>query len=240
MSKTLILKGLVRPFKPWVVPAGNWKTQFSNPDDFFQKFCHQLGLSVAVAKPSENLYLGPSDGIGAILNLASHGEMAISKLLIPDKHLDPRLARLVNILPSFVEVNGEKIGTKNGKFLNHFGYRKQVMNLVPESLEDHAWIACALSYNISIPDELPDKWMFDPRGGWIGNGVAATTREGGIFRGSAVSDSVGEIASANESLNVSLEANAQTVDDIVDIATCSPSDFVGHKFYSKLASIVGG
>ena len=234
---SLISRGLVRPFNSWVVPSEKWKNLSGDPTHVLAEIFRESGCAIAVAKPSENLYLASSGGVGAILNLASHGEMAVSKLIVEGDPC-PRTTRLINILPTQVEINGSKFGDKKGKFLNHFGYRKQVMNLVPESLADHAWIAAALSYSTELPENLPEKWMFDPRGGWICEGVASVTKEGGIFRGSAVEDSQGVLASADESLEVSLRANAQSLKDLVDLVRCTPENFLQHRFYDKLVSLV--
>jgi hypothetical protein len=238
MSSNLITRGLVREFKPWVVQADKWKPLASDSPNILNEFFRDTGLAIAVAKPSENLYLARNGGIGAILNLASHGEMAASKLILGDEQICPRLSRLLNVLPTQVEVNGLRMGEKKGKFLNHFGYRKQVMNFVPETLADHAWIAAALSYSTVIPDTLPDEWMFDPRGGWIAEGTAGVTREGGIFRGSAVHDADGIITTSQESLEVSLGANAHSLTDIMETSSCTPEQFVSHKFYATLVTLV--
>jgi len=238
MSSNLVGRGLVREFKPWLVPAEQWKTLASDSPNILNEFFRDTGLAIAVAKPSENLYLAKNGGIGAILNLASHGEMAVNKLVVGDGQTCPRLSRLLNVLPTQVEVNGSRMGEKKGKFLNHFGYRKQVMNFVPETLADHAWIAAALSYSTVIPHTLPDRWMFDPRGGWIAEGTAGVTREGGIFRGSAIHDADGTIATSSESLEVSLGANAHSLADVMDISSCTPEQFVSHKFYTTLVSVL--
>lgn len=232
----IVSRGLARPSKPWLIPSATWK-QTANFNLF--ELSKETRFAIAVAKPSENIYLAASDGLGAILNLASHGEMAVSRL-IDGKNgvLSPLVTRLVNILPTQVEVNGTKIGEKKGKFLNHFGYRKEIMNLVPESIADHAWIACALSYSTRIPDSMPDKWMFDPKGGWITDGVAGTTDDGLVFRGSGVEDAIGVIATAELSLETSLQANAKSMDDVFELVSCTVNDFVNHRFYSKLASLV--
>ena len=233
----LLARGLVGTYKPWLVPSIRWKDLSGDSTNVLNEIFRESGSAIAVAKPSENLYLATT-GVQAILNLASHGEMAVSKLIIEDKEPCQRLTRLVNILPTRVEVNfSSKMGEKRGKFLNHFGYRKQVMNLVPESLTDHAWIASALSYSARVPDVLPERWMFDPQGGWIAEGVAAITKEGGIFRGFAVEDSQGIIATAQESLEVSLHANALSITEVVELVKCTPENFLQHRFYEKLANL---
>ena len=231
----IVARGLARSTKPWLIPASTWK-KASNFD--LRELSSETNFAIAVAKPSENLYLASTDGLGAILNLASHGEMAVSKLIDEKSSGTPLVTRLVNTLPTQVEVNGVKVGEKKGRFLNHFGYRKQVMNLVPQSIADHAWIACALSYSTQVPSSTPDQWMFDPQGGWITDGVAAITRDGCIFRGSGIEDSLGIVASAETSLEVSLHANAQSMQDVVEISRCTPNDFTSHRFFSKLVSLV--
>jgi hypothetical protein len=234
------IKSLIRPFKPWLIPSRTWKSIEGLAIDSIST---ELGCSIVVAKPSENLYLGKpvgdiSGAAAAIVNLASHGEMAVSRIVLADGSMpDKALERLVNILPTQVVVGSEKIGLKKGKLLNHFGYRKVVMSLIPETLEDHAWIASALSYSVKAPTALPD-YMFDPIGGGLAGGMAGVTKDGGIFRGSGIADQDGFIITAGQALNVSLAANG-VQEDVVDRAEClSDTDFHSHRFYSRLVSML--
>ena len=195
---------------------------------------------VCVAKPSGNQYLGMQiKGLSAqsasIVNLANHGEMAVAKIIGGDAHCEDMM-RLVNILPTRIDIDGQVIGEKKGKFLNHFGYRKIVMNFVPDSLSDHAWIACALSYSVGVVKDT--KVVFDPKGGSITGGVAGITQIGEIFRGSGIEDLDGIIVNPEQSLAVSLAANGQEEDALVDIVNCSADDFVRHRYYSQLVSIL--
>jgi hypothetical protein len=228
---------LVRRIKPWVIPATQWKSSGLT----VPQISTELDSAVVVAKPSENLYLGKSVGnldsvSSAIVNLASHGEMAIQSIHTSHTPLPSRAMALVDLLPTKVEFNGSKIGSKKGKLLNHFGYRKIVMNLVPNSLEDHAWIACALSYS-SVPSSLPGI-MFDPVGGGLAGGVAVETSEGAIFRGSAID----ELVSAQESLQVSLMANGLSSDlTSFRIVECGiDNEFIKHRFFNLLTQMLNG
>jgi hypothetical protein len=190
---------------------------------------------VVVAKPSANLYLGNSlgslDPVSAgIANIASHGEMAVGSIFWSDD-LSPTSSRLVNILPSKIGFGSFKIGDKRGRLLNHFGYRKIVMNLVPESLADHAWIANALSYSTK-----PEQTFFDPQGGGPAGGIAAELSDGSIYRGSAITDDHDVLVSAWDSLLVSLAANGRSESEIMRTSECmSYEEFTTHRLYGKLA-----
>lgn len=198
-------------------------------DVVLKNLSDKLGVSVCVAKPSENLYLGKPVGklsafAASIVNLASHGEMSVSEVVSAEA-LNVDDSRLINLLPTKLKIGASFLGDKRGRYLNHFGYRKQVMNLVPETLLDHAWIACALSYSCEEQHDIP----FDRRGGGIAGGVAAITKQGTIFRGSGVADAEGIIVSPTDSLEVSLLANAES-NHPVDVRECLASEFLSHRF----------
>jgi hypothetical protein len=234
---------LVRTNKPWVIPA----QAFEKSKLSLSEIANSLQAAVIVAKPSNNLYLGKPIGTrldcvcAGIVNLASHGEMAIQQIVHngTSDSLSDRARRLINVLPTKVQINsGAKVGDKGGKFLNHFGYRKVVMNLVPESLEDHAWVANALSYSTSrclVPD-----FMFDPTGGGIAGGIAAQTLDGAIFRGSGIADSEGVIVSPEESLQVSLLANNISSDpkSLVLAKNEGELEFRSHRFFARLRAML--
>lgn len=230
-------KHLVRASKPWVIPSEVWKrSQLS-----LLEISQELDAAIIVAKPSDNLYIGKPvgnlDAVSAgITNLASHGEMAVGRILASSQ-MSPTAMGLINLLPTKVEYNGEKIGEKKGKLLNHFGYRKVVMNLVPDTLEDHAWIACALSYSPSV-SQLSG-FMFDPIGGGLAGGSALATAEGAIFRGSGIS----QLVSPEDSLFVSLLANGidpETVAGLRTVGCGIDDDFFQHPFYKKLLRMLNG
>jgi hypothetical protein len=230
---------LIRSFKPGVIQAEKWKLLAGQESDTLCGISKELGKCIAVAKPSLNLYLS-STLIGSIINLAGHGEMAVSRIFSPYP-CSQQDERLINLLPIQVELTHvssidsshgvAKVGSKMGKFLNHFGYRKIVMNIQPETLMDHAWIACALSYSILKP---PRECKFDPQGGWIAGGIAGITKDGCVFRGSAVDDADGTVVTANESFTESLSANGRTQEEVIDIVTCNSSQFIEHKYYKML------
>ena len=244
------IRSLVRPFKPWVIQGPTWKALVSESlprNMILSQISSELNAAVAIAKPSENLYLGQAVGslsgaAAALVNVAGHGEMAI-QTIFPINHSDSTVMRLIDILPITVATDFEecdKVGKKGGKLLNHFGYRKQVMHLVPETLEDHAWIASALSYSMAFDptSSMPDV-MFDTKGGSIAGGVAGITSEGGIFRGSGIADREGHIVTPRESLEVSLTANGVTPDSLVELSECpDESDFVRHRFFARLVDLL--
>jgi hypothetical protein len=194
--------------------------------------------AAVIAKPTRNVYLGkPVRGDGGnkldavsagIANLASHGEMALERILLPPAHeciVPAEALRLIDLLPSSVVVEGageqeKRIGAKRGKFLYHFGFRKNVLHLMPETLLDHAWIACALSYSET--------------GAWgVAGGVAAlSSKSGSVFRGSGVSDFASLLISPQASLEVSLLANGHASQEIDDMAwICTPEEFENHRFF---------
>lgn len=244
------IRSLMRPFKPWVIPGPTWKalvTESLPRNLILSQISSELNAAVAIAKPSENLYLGQAVGslsatAAALVNVAGHGEMAI-QTIFPVIHSDSTVKRLIDILPTKVATDldeTDKVGKKGGKLLNHFGYRKQVMNLVPETLEDHAWIASALSYSLAddLTSSMPD-FMFDPSGGSIAGGVAGITREGGIFRGSGIADLEGHIVTPRESLEVSLAANGVAPESLVETSECLDElGFVRHRFYARLVDLL--
>lgn len=211
--------------KPWVVPqAAKWTRAM---------ILAQIkeGSAITIAKPSLNMYIGKTIGslshvAASIINLASHGEMSIAEIVHDDvcTEID---TRLINLLPSKIKFGPELIGERKGKFLNHFGYRKNVMNFFPQSLEDHAWIACALSYS-----SLGEAPCFDQRGGNIAGGIAGITQSGAIFRGSAVADTQGVIVTPTDALHVSLAANGAK--DLIDTHECTITSFFNHKFFQQL------
>jgi len=231
---------LFRTMKAWVVPSHVWKPSGLSA----QEVAGKLGMAVVVAKPSNNLYLGKNVGgldsvSAAISNIAGHGEIAIASIHnMEGEELSTQARRLINILPSKIEFETKKIGLKNGKLLNHFGYRKVVMNLVPESLDDHAWIACALSYS-SVSARIQG-FMFDPIGGGLSGGVAVETSEGAIFRGSGIADPDGVIVSPEDSAVVSLAANGFTGElkgqKMAKIE--GETEFAQHRFFSKLSDML--
>ena len=228
--------------KPWLIPQTAWKVLVGpgrSRESILWKIAADASATICVSKPSENLYLGQSVGAlsaisASIVNLASHGEMAVAEIVSNDS-LSPSDERLINLLPTRVkmtnDVGSNLIGTREGRLLNHFGYRKAVMNLVPNSLEDHAWIACALSYANGSMADFP----FDPRGGSITGGIAGMTKNGAIFRGSGISDSNGQLASPHDALDVSLRANAES--DLIEVFQCSITEFMSHRFLDELLKI---
>ena len=236
------IQRLVRPFKPWVIPGPSWTAISKNASEI----ASELNAVAVVAKPSDNMYFGrPVGNLDAVsaglANLASHGEMAVRSIHVSPIPLSPSAIRLIDILPTKVDLvtptETVKIGSKGGKLLNHFGYRKVVMNLVPETLSDHAWIASALSYS-TIPSTI-DGFMFDPIGGGLAGGAAAVTSEGAIFRGSAIRDSEGLLVSADDSLHVSLAANGVADAKLIDKAKLtSDEEFVNHRFFVKLLDLL--
>ena len=225
------MKSLIRPLKPWVIPAHAWKASGLT----LEQIAQETRSAVVVAKPSENLYLGKSVGSldpvsAGIANIASHGEMAVGSIISADP-LTPTAFRLVNVLPSKVAFEKAKIGEKRGRLLNHFGYRKIVMNLVPESLSDHAWIANALSYSTKS-----EQTFFDPQGGGLAGGIAAELSDGSIFRGSAIGDDQDVLVSAWDSLLASLAANGRSESEIIKTSQCALyEEFTNHRLYRKLA-----
>ena len=194
------------------------------------------------AKPSGNIYLGNPTATGldsvsaAIANLASHGEMGIASIHEKDNCLSAKAMALIDLVSHSIEFIDEKTGTrkigaKKGKFLHHFGFRKQVMNLSPESLLDHAWIACALSYSV-----LPVEGFICPSGGGISGGIAARIKQDGlIFRGSAVADQQATcLISAENALEVSLLANGFSLERIESTAEVqTPEQFLHHRFFAE-------
>jgi hypothetical protein len=238
-----MLSRLAHPYKPWVIPAARWKESGLALSDVISKLLEESPLAVAVAKPSENIYLGfpvfsATTVTAAITNLASHGEMAIDRIdTSAGSSLSVSDAGLVDLLPTQIMYNGAKIGQKNGRFLNHFGYRKIVMNFQPETLKDHAWVANALSYS-SRSDMFGSTDLFDPKGGFVAGGVAGITNSGAIFRGSAIlGDTIN--LSAKYSMHVSALANGVDVSEIVDVSVCDNQDsFRNHRFFKKLRDIV--
>ena len=221
---------MIRAVKPWVIGRADWKT---GPRlAVLSKLAATTNKVICIAKPSENLYLGNS-AKESILNLASHGEMSVGEIFPAESA--PAAERLINLLPTRIRLEqptGEILmyGKREGKYLNHFGYRKIVMNFQPETMADHAWIACALSYSVTPDSNLP----FDEIGGGIAGGIAAITKKGGIFRGSGVKDKYGIVATPLESLHVSLSANAEDISDISDTYECSTEEFFKHSFFRQL------
>jgi hypothetical protein len=226
----LTVQSLVRPFKPWVISSTAYKALGIGPLDI----ARELDCAVIVAKPSENVYIGRPIGrldsvSSGIVNLTNHGEMAIHSVCIADNKLSLTAVRLINLLPSQVLLGDKKTGTKSGKLLNHFGYRKAVMNIMPETLKDHAWVATALSYNQTCLINT----FFNPIGGGIAGGTALRTKDGSIFRGSAIADTQGIIVSANEAAIVSVLANGADPSSVVETACCdSHQAFVDYRLYS--------
>ncbi len=224
------------PLKPWVVSAPTWQ-QTNVPLETLVGELINYCPALAVAKPSRNLYLGgvcpgvPSPLSAALLNLASHGEMAVEKVFLKAAgHSD--ICPLIDLLPSQVEVNGLKHGRKLGKFLNHFGYRKRAIQMRPESLADHAWIAAAMSY--ATEDELVSHALFDTKGGFAAGGCAGVMSNGYIFTGSAVKGPHVDIPAAT-ALEVSLFANGAKPGDLVQVAVCETIEtFRYHRFYDML------
>ena len=228
-----VVQSLVRELKPWVISSTAYKALGVGPQDI----ARELDCAVIVAKPSENVYIGRPVGeldsvSSGIVNLANHGEMAIHSVVLSNQQstLSPTALRLINLLPTQVLVGNEKTGTKSGKLLNHFGYRKVVMNVMPESLSDHAWIASALSYHKTASSV---DTFFNPIGGGIAGGTALRTKDGSIFRGSAIADTQGTVVSAKEAAMVSLMANGADPSSVVESANCdSPEAFLDHRLYS--------
>lgn len=224
------VQSLVRPFKPWVISSTAYKTLDIGPLDI----ARELDCAVIVAKPSDNVYIGRPFGrldsvSSGIVNLANHGEMAIHSVFIVDQKLSPTAVRLIDLLPTQVLLRDEKMGKKRGKLLNHFGYRKAVMNIIPETLNDHAWVAAALSYN----EMCFKKTFFNPIGGGIAGGIALRTKDGSIFRGSAIADTKGIIVSASEAAIVSLLANGVDLSSVIETACCDSHEaFVDYRLYT--------
>lgn len=228
------VQSLVRPFKPWVISSTAYKALGIGPVDI----ARELDCAVIVAKPSDNVYIGRPIGrldsvSSGIVNLANHGEMAIHSVLIANHKLSPTAVRLIDLLPTQVLLGDEKTGKKSGKLLNHFGYRKAIMNIIPETLNDHAWVAAALSYNQTC---LTDTF-FNPIGGGIAGGTALRTKDGSIFRGSAIADTETIIVSGNEAAIVSLLANGADLSSVVETACCDSHEaFVDYRLYYSLVT----
>lgn len=224
------------PKKPWLLPPN------AKP---LPGGC----LVSVVAKHTGNIYLGAAvggaslDAVSAgIANLASHGEMGIKRIVLPTFPYSFTLNadQLIDLLaPSAIEIEGpdhQLVETKRGggNFLHHFGFRKTVMHLSPQTLLDHAWVACALSYS-----HVPLEAFPCPSGRGIAGGIAAVVKgEGLIFRGSGVSAESFKnsmLISPRDSLEVSLLANGRSWNDIDESASISSQDeFFSHRFFKLL------
>jgi len=198
-------------------------------DDLVRKVAIETERPVAVAFVSQNLYLGsygPRPIAGLVASVMYHGEVGIDKLVGFSSEEDVlKESDIIDLLPRKVkclfETSETILGACQSNLLMHAKKRVPLLTLQMNSLADHAWLACAFSYD---------------RGGGISGGAAVRTRDGQVFRAGAI----GELVTAREAVVHGMEANGVPTDFITEWCDCPPEIFRKHHWYdsnfSKLSS----
>ena len=206
--------------KPGILLAPHWKPLLTllPEKQLLLEISQYLQLPLAVARGSKNIYfVPPGEKLLArfAANLMFHGELGFHSI-VPGSVLQDQDISLIDQLSRRVHVLYETeqiiLGATQGNLLSHATHRSKLLDLPCETLQDHAWLACAFSYG---------KLGFS-------TGAAAQNYNGGVFRAGEIEG----FLTSQEAVAVGLEANGLTQTKNLKWSFCAKPEFQSHPWYS--------